>query len=176
MLRRLACLVLSLVFVLTFCSCAKKKKAEQPVTTGFECDVDVQYKDMNVKGHLTRTSAGTLRMDVTEPKTLNGLSMEWDGNNITFKLHGLSFGVNPDSVPQSALGKSMLEAFDAALGVRDSGTVTKDGLSTTGQSAAGAFELISDPDTGALLTLKIPSSELTATFSNFSIKTNATSK
>lgn len=172
MLRRFVCLMLSLVFVLTFCSCAKRKKAEQPVTTGFECDVDVQYQDMDVKGHLTRTSAGTLRMDVTEPATLNGLTMEWDGNDITLKLHGLSFGVNPDAIPQSALGKSMLEAFDAALGIRGSGKVTKDGVSTTGQSAAGQFELTSDPDTGALLTLKIPSSELTATFSNFQMTAN----
>lgn len=167
MLRRLACLLLSLALMLTVCACAKQKKSEQPVTIGFECDVDVQYGDMNVKGHLTRSSAGTLHMDVTEPKSLNGLSMEWDGSNITLKLHGFSFGVNPDTVPQSGLIKSMLEAFDSTVGSRDSGKVTKDGLLTVGQSASGEFEILSDPDNGNLLSLKIPSAELTATFSNF---------
>ena len=82
MLRRLSCLLLSALTLFSLSACSSGKKGtEEPVTAGFECDMDVQYRDMDVKGHLTRQTAGTLRMEVTEPASLNGLSMEWNGEN-----------------------------------------------------------------------------------------------
>lgn len=60
-------------------------------------------------------SAGTLKMEFTEPATLNGMSMEWDGETSRSKLAGLSFGVDPAAVPESALGKGLLDALDAGL-------------------------------------------------------------
>lgn len=173
MLRRFTSLILAILVILSFAACSKKKNSEQPVTIGFSCDVEVQYEEMNVKGHLTRSSAGTLIFDVTEPKTLNGLSMQWNGENITLKLHGLSFGVDPDAVPQSALGKNILSVLDAALGVRESGELTDEGLITKGSSSSGEFEIISDPETGSLIKLTIPSVGLTAKFSSFSLSSNS---
>ena len=179
-LSRLSLSVLTLCFlctalVLSACS-SKKNGAEEPVTAGFECDMDVQYRDMEVKGHLTRQTAGTLLLEVTEPATLNGLSMEWDGENVQLRLHGLSFDVDPSAIPQSALGKGILGALDTALGLHEDRTVTEEGVSTKGSTLDGEFTLVSDPETGNLLSLTIPSLELTAQFSNFTQNGAAESK
>jgi|LSQX01.1.fsa_nt_gb hypothetical protein len=169
MLRRFTSLTLVVLIVLCFAACSKKADAEKPVVTGFSCDVEVKYGEMDVKGRLTRSSAGTLIFDVNEPKTLNGLSMQWNGETISLKLHGFSFGVDPETVPQSALGKCILGVLDAALGMHDGGKVTDEGLVTKGSSSSGEFEILSDPKTGSLLRLRIPSENLTATFSNFKL-------
>ncbi|HHV50496.1 MAG TPA: hypothetical protein GXX54_02160 [Clostridiales bacterium] len=168
MLRRVLSLTLCLLVVLSFAACSKKGKAEKPVTTGFSCDVEASYDDMNVKGRLTRSSAGTLTFEVTEPESLKGLSMQLNGDSISIKLFGLSFDVKPENIPQTALGKSMLSALDSALDAKDQGEITEEGLVTKGSTPAGDFEIVSDPKTGNLLKLRIPSANLAATFSNFS--------
>lgn len=156
------------------CKDSGSGSTEQPVSTGFECDVDLTYGQLNVQGHLTRLSAGTLTLDLTAPQTLNGLSMQWDGETISLKMHGLSFGLDPAAIPETALGKSLLEALDAiqlpGSGNPDS-TLTDEGVLTRGNSTAGSFEFLSDPETGSLLSLKVPDANLTATFSNFQLKT-----
>lgn len=114
-------------------------------------------------------SAGTLKMEFTEPATLNGMSMEWDGETISVKYAGLSFGVDPAAVPESALGKGLLDALDAGFRSGGEGQMTDKGLSVTGQSVNGQFEMLSDPQTGQLLSLKIPELKVAATFSNFQI-------
>ena len=69
MTRRFFGLCLALLMALLLCTAcnSQNKNPEKPVTTGFACDVDMTYQDMRVKGHLTRMSAGTLKMEFTEP-------------------------------------------------------------------------------------------------------------
>ena len=70
---------------------------------------------MQVKGHLTRLTTGTLSLDIDEPETLKGMTMQWDGETVSVKMYGLSFGLDPAAVPETALGRSLLAALDAAL-------------------------------------------------------------
>lgn len=171
MTRRFFGLALVLVLALTLltaCSPAAKEP-EKPVTTGFSCDVDMTYQDMQIKGRLTRMSAGMLKMEFEEPATLNGMSMEWDGEEVKVRMGALSFGVTPDQIPESALGRSVMEALDAGFRAEGSAAVTDKGLSTKGESVNGQFEILSDPTTGQLISLKIPAIGLTAAFSNFQL-------
>ena len=173
MLRRLAraALPLLLCTALLFLSACSPggKEAQEPVTAGFECDIAVQYQEMDVKGHLTRRTAGSLVLEITEPSTLNGLSIEWDGEGITMKIHGLAFDIDPSALPESALGQGLLSALDATVGQREERTQTQEGLATSGSITQGEFTLVSDPETGSLLSLSIPAMGLTAEFSNFTL-------
>ncbi len=163
-----------LCLVLAMSSCKKSGgKAEAPVVTGFECDVKLTYRDMDIAGHLTRLNAGTLTLAFTEPASLKDMTMMWDGENISMKMYGLTFGVDPSEVPESALGKGIIDALDVAFrGGAAKGEVTDEGVKTQGDSVNGQFELLSDPDSGSLLALKVPSLNLTASFSNFAVKTS----
>ena len=64
--------------------------------------------------------------------------------------------------------KGILDALDAVAG-KEGGALTDDGLLTAGSALNGEFEILSDPDTGHLLSMKIPSLNLTAVFSNFEV-------
>ena len=177
MLRRLFGLLLVVCCVTLIAGCKEGKgvgNAENPVTTGFECDVEIQYTDMNLKGHLIRSTAGTMSLAVSEPESLSGFTMLWDGEKISFKLNGFSFDVNPEVIPQGALGKSVLGALDDALSHPTQGETTEAGLVTKGTTPSGDYEIVSNPKTGALLSLKVPSANLAATFSNFEITSTTT--
>ena len=159
-----------LIIAVSVGACAARRKAsELPITAGFECDVDKTHQDMTNKGHLTRVAAGTLTLTIDKPSTLKGLSMEWNGDDITIKMMGLSFGIDPSEVPQTALGKCMLDALDSAVRLTDKGEKTSEGLKLIGKSLNGDFEIVSDPETGYLVSLSIPSLRVKATFTNFEL-------
>ena len=166
MLRRLTCLAM-ISILLFLCACSKYTSKEEPVTTDFECDVDVKYQDMNVKGHLTRSTAGTLTLDIDAPESLKGMTMIWNGESVSFKMYGLTFNVNPDSIPQSSLGQGIVNSLDAAMSKNTEKKVTDEGIVTKGEIEGGEFEIVSDSTTGNLISLSIPSLELEANFSNF---------
>ena len=164
----LACACLIGCFALSGCS---QKEPEPPVVTGFSCTMQVQYGDMAVEGRLTRQSAGLLTMELTSPETLKDLTLEWDGEEVSVKLYGLSFGVDPSTFPSTALGSSLLSALDTAMRLPAGGQLTAEGLQTVGGELGGEFTLLSDPDTGALLSLSIPSAGIQASFSDFQLLT-----
>lgn len=171
--RFAACLLLLAACLCCLSACTRHDPPQEPVAAGFECDVALHYRDMDVKGHLTRVSAGTLKMDIAEPASLKGMTMEWDGETISVKMYGMTFGVDPATIPESALGKGLLDVFDAIVRKKDGGTLTDEGLKTAGDSLNGEFEVLSDPTTGSLLSMKIPELNLSAEFSNFQVTTNA---
>ncbi|MCL2884372.1 MAG: hypothetical protein FWF49_02655, partial [Oscillospiraceae bacterium] len=153
------------LFLLSACKGASSG-AQKPTLTSFSCQAAITYQGLTIKGKLSRQAAGTLTLDITEPPSLAGMTMSWDGQTVTLKMNGLSFGVDPATVPQTALGKVIINALDAAVGKKD-GTLTPSGYEVSGSDAGGSFTLVSDPDTGALLTLTVPSADLTAVFSDF---------
>lgn len=160
-MRRLAWLLAAMV-LLTGCS---RRTAAEPIGEGFSCAVEAVYRELQVRGTLTREAAGTLTMQFTAPDTLNGMTARWDGSDVTLTMHGMSFAMDPASVPESALGEEIVAAFDAAL--RGEGERTqKDGkLTVRDQGANGEYTLVFDADTGHPLSLSVPSLPLTATFS-----------
>lgn len=162
-------LALCLVFCLLFIGCSRKPSAE-PISADFVCDFRAQYNDMTAEGTLTRRTAGTLLLEFSKPETLDGLSAEWDGEKVTLQYLGLSYDVDPDKLPESALGEGLLSAFDAVL--REEGTKTEqDGkVTVTGITGKAEYTYVYDSASGAPLSLSIPSVPLTVTFSN--IQTN----
>ncbi len=170
MSRRLLALVCACLLGCTALSGCSQKEPEPPVVTGFTCNMQVQYGEMEVEGRLTRQSAGLLTMDITAPETLKDMTLEWDGEEVSVKMYGLSFGVDPATFPSTALGNSLLAAFDAATRLQN-GQLTGEGVKTVGEELGGEFTLLSDPDTGYLLSLSIPSAGVQATFSDFQVLT-----
>lgn len=163
MSRRILVLCFTCLIILTGCS---RKQPTEPVAVDFVCEFQAQYNDLTATGTLTRRTAGTLLLQFSKPETLAGLSAEWNGEKVTLKYGGLSYDVDPDKLPESALGEGLITAFDAALrgdGERQEadGKVTVSGLSGNAQ-----YTYVYDASTGMPLSLSIPSLPLTVTFSN----------
>ncbi len=163
MSRRLALFCLS---VLLLCTGCRPKQTAEPVATDFVCTFRAEYNDLVAVGTLTRRTAGTLLLEFDKPETLNGLSAEWDGEKVTLKYLGLSYDVDPQKLPENALGEGLLSAFDTALRGEGERTESNGKITVNGLSGNAAYTYVYDANSGAPLSLTIPSIPLTVTFSN----------
>ncbi len=150
--------------VLLMAGCGKGGlAAAKPVTAGFSCGVTADYRGMAVKGTLSRTQDGRLRMHITQPPTLSGMVVNWDGKAMTMELGGMQVPVNAAKVPQGALVKSLLSVLTAAP---KEGEMTDDGYVLEGEVDGKAYTIVCAPDTGLIRSLRVPEDELTVTFEN----------
>lgn len=165
-MRRLWCVLVAVVLLVAGC----RPSAAEPQSAEFSCTVEATYRELNVKGTLTRYGAGTLALAFDEPETLNGLTVRWDGEAITLSLHGLEFTADAASVPESALGTEIVAALDAAL--RGEGERREAGgvLTVNGSGPNGAYTLTFDAQSGVPLALSVPSLPLTVTFSEVMVQ------
>ncbi len=140
-----------------------------PIAVGFSCEAEGTLKGDPIAGSIQRSGAGLLRMSLTQPDELNGLTMTWDGQTVTLDMLGLQWSLDPEKVPRAALGKRVLQSLDAVVYSTADGVLTEDGrLKTVGDAETGVpYTLYSDPESGALLSLEIPSEELYLVFSDF---------
>ena len=144
-----------------------RSKPTAPVTTGFSCTATADYNGLALKGTLTRRIASTLTLTLDEPATLKGLTLRWEEDALTAELHGITATLDPSQLPQAGAIPLLLRTLDAAATLTDGGERTADGLTFRGETDFGSYTLVSDPETGNLLTLDIPSAPLTVTFSDF---------
>lgn len=149
-----------------------------PVTEHFRCEADVVCGGERFSGTLMRGAAGTLRWEMTAPESVRGCAFGWDGEALTLTAQGLSFAVEPTSLPETAPVRVLLSALDAvALTDRQTAPIAaSDGAArTAGRCSAGSFVLLSDPATGALRALSVPERAVEIRFSAFA-KTDVTSE
>ena len=165
MVRRVLGLIVTGMWFVT-AGCAPKTQAP-PVTTDFSCRIQANYGDMAVTGELTRHSAGTLELTFSQPDTLDGLTALWDGETVTLQMYGLSFSVDPASVPESALGEELIAVLDAALRGESQGRQENGNMVFEGQGKNGAYTLICNGESGYPVSLTVPSLPLYAEFSEF---------
>ena len=153
------------VGLLCLCMAGCKKQAVAPAaTTDFSCNVRAVYDGLAVTGTLVRRSAGTLELAFTSPETLNGLTAVWDGEDVTLQMHGLSFSVNADALPEQALGEGVLAALDSALDKTMTPKLEGDTAVYEGTVEQGTYTLVCDKTSGKPLSLTMPSLQLQVTF------------
>ena len=142
-----------------------------PVTEGFRCEADVCLSGETYSGTLTRAAAGTLTWEMTAPASVRGWIFRVDGETVTLSVQGLSYAVEPASLPETAPVRVLATALDAVTRMdRRAGTVAaEDGAGrTVGTCSAGSFVLVSDFDTGCLRSMSLPERGMEIRFSAFS--------
>lgn len=135
-----------------------------PQTTGFSCEITAVCDDLTVQGTLSRPTAEQLSLTVTQPETLSGLALAWDGTALSARWHGLSVPLDRELLPDTSLIEGLISSLDAALGAAGTGTVTEEGTVIEGQAGGHPFCLIADPATGMLRSLDIPDLDIAVTF------------
>jgi hypothetical protein len=157
--------------MLTVCvllgGCATPATAQPPTTNGFTCRVTADYDGLVFAGSLQRKAGESLTLAVQEPTTLQGLTLSWDGQALTAAIHGISATVDAQKIPQAAVMPLLLNVLDAAAETATDGEKTADGWQLSGEWEGTAYTLVSDPQTGNLISVSVPSVPLTVRFSDF---------
>ena len=152
--------------------CGKRRAdAAQPVTTGFTCEVNIAYRDLALKGQLSRVQDGRLLVTLSEPPSLSGMAISWDGKEMAMELGGLRVPVNAENVPQSALVKRLLSVLSSEP---TDGELTEEGYTVPGEVDGEGYTIVCAPDTGLIRSLTVPDDELEIVFSEMALLTSAT--
>ncbi len=134
-----------------------------PVTDGFTCHAAIQYREMAVEGTLASTQDGKLTLAFSLPKSLQGVTLGFDGTEMTMELGGMSLTLPTEKVPESALIRCLLGVLTAA---HPKGSVTEEGYVISGEAEGKAYALVCDPTSGLPLSLSVPEEELEAVFTD----------
>ena len=160
---------LRLLLLLPLClliGCNRPAVATPPTATGFSCTAVGTYRGEEIAGTLTRASAGLLTVTLTRPAALEGLTMEWNGESVSLGMLGLQWSLDPEKVPEAALGEQLLLALDTLVYSAGDSETDAEGRVVT-RDADNTFTIYSDPNSGALLALEVPNAALSLTFSDF---------
>ncbi len=155
--------------LLLLVGCAVGKKEVQPVTRGFTCRTAIEYRELELDGQLTCFDNGKLQLAFSRPLSLSGITIAWDGENMTMELGGVSIRVAEEKIPESALVKGLLQVLTAEAAA---GVVSKEGYVFTGEVDGQAYTLVCDATTGLPRSLSVPENELHASFTETSLLTS----
>ena len=167
-LQQLSVWVCCVLMLVGLVGCTTTGKGVQPVTSGFTCLAEISYRELELGGQLTRYDDGKMVLTFAEPSSLSGLSVGWNGQDMTMELAGMSIAIAEDKVPQSALIKGLLHVLSAEV---TDGEREDDEYIITGTVDGMAYTLACDAATGLPQSLSMPDNELQARFSQVRLLT-----
>ena len=144
--------------------CAADNHADRlPITQDFSCHATITYHDLSLQGDLCCSAADGLQMTFSEPKSLQNITIGWNGNDVSMKLAGMTVALNADSVPQGALLACLLAVLNAAPTDRQT---ADEGLLLTGTVQDCAYVAVFDPETGLIRSISVPEQSVEAVFTD----------
>lgn len=159
-----------LLFATAFVSCRAHeeqagRQAADALSGAFSCTADVTLNGRNYTVNIVRLADGGSTVQFIRPAELAQLAFVSNKEGISVRYGTLQAKLDAASVPQSAVCKALLGAFETAA---QNGSATRQGSNVVikGQSAAGPFVLVLDGKSQPK-TLRIPRLNLTASIHNF---------
>ena len=163
---------LLLVFLVSFAGCAKGSDAQNvSMDDEFSCIANVHYNGTKIKAFITKQSSGYYTIEMIEPGNLKGIVLQWDGGDLSVGYKGLSVSIDPALLPDTAFGSILINSFNMAA-KKDGYQITNDGeiVKLEGISESGAFSIVLDKTTGTLISVDVPSMNLSATFEEYTVQ------
>ena len=162
------CGVLAITAMVFLCLCGCGKKGDiQPVTDGFTAQTAIRYKDMDIQGQFSCSTDGRVNMVFSLPKSLDGVTLGWNGSEMQMGLGGMTITVSEDSMPDGGLIRCLTRVLAAVSpkGGKREGT----DYVITGVVGDSSYTLVCDTATGLPKSLSVPDEQLEVTFSEVTV-------
>ena len=177
MFKKLGCVLAACALLLALGGCKARdggeaglEKARQQLGQSFETTARVKYRELEAVMKLYKKPMNCAAVTFEAPDSLRDMKMTFFTDRVTFSYKDLSFDFVPDSVPGKAASKLVVDAVNAALADEGVKVERQEGrLLVSGQLDGGEFLLTVDAESGNILKLSIPESELELEILNFKI-------
>ena len=162
---------LLLVFLVLFAGCKGPAAPTASMDEKFTCIAKLNYNGSEFKAAVTKESPGCYTIEIIEPVNLRGIMLQWNDGDLSVGYKGLSVKIDPALLPDTAFGAILINSFNAAAG-EDGYRITNDGdtVRLEGTSESGDFSIVLDKETGMLMSIDVPSVNLTAIFEEYAAK------
>lgn len=152
-------LTIILLCLLTGCKTIKNVvKAKSPdLNKSFTAEVVIDYDGSEIKGIVTRYGTGLWAMEITEPKSMAGLKINYDDDGVTASLGELNFNIPLEQVSNNAIFAQLFNAIDSAAALNELDYAqTENGVTYTGNTDYGTYILTFNPDNYTLTDISLP--------------------
>ena len=156
------CAVVCLWLSLTACA----KPPVTPVADGFRCRVSLDYGGAVYEATLDRLDASQAMLTIAKPETLKGLTMTWNGQEVSMTYAGMTMSLEEASLPVSAAVKLLCRTLDACRDQAEARSVCE------GTIEGIPYTVTFDDQTGMPLTLSVPSVPIQVVFSAWEMPTD----
>lgn len=169
MLKKIIALSLCSILLFTGCVFNKPKESASPdLNRLFSCNAEIRYGDFEMSAVLKRLGDGMWEAECSAPKTLAGVKLSYNGDDITASFKGLSFSIPKTAAPVKSIFQLAFSVIDKTAAGGELPMIEKDGvLIFSGEAEQGKFEVRTDKETGNLLGFSMPAYELEITCSDF---------
>ncbi len=150
------------IFLLSGCA---RNTDEKQLTADFKAAYIAQYRGLTVKGRLLTTRQGNFNLNVSQPKTLEGLEADYKNGVLTLGRQGISCTADEAYLPQNAfpeLLRQLLRGISDGRAVFD--RAQDDGLHYKLSTDGGSCEITAGSG-GNIKKLSLDSPKLSVTFS-----------
>ncbi len=164
------------VFLLFLPGCKTKTSPLQippQLERPFQAKAVIEYDDLSVSALFFREEGNTFRIEFQEPKTLEGMSMLFEPDQITISYRGLTGSYRSGSLPQAAVGQLLTEAVGLICRGENLQLELNESVLEAKGVLAGKEDFFSatiDPQSGALQTLTISNQNFEVAFQDFSFQ------
>ena len=163
---RLRVISLCLLFVI-FCGCSGKPESVTVNLRSISFNADIEYYNENFSCNCITDESGNLRINMTAPENLDGLSIAFSGDSCVMDYNGLTVDNAEHFLPENY----SLAIIREALRLCDGGIceAKKHRFCYSGELDGIKFDLTVSP-TGLPIVLSVPENGLKVNFKNVTIK------
>ena len=154
--------------LLLFTSCSGEILKPQPpdMDIPYKIGAEITFDDFEAKAELQRQSVGKWTMAFSEPYALSGLTLSFDGGEITAELEGITAEVT-ESESYTSLASIILSALDnAAVGEGFDLVTTDEIIQLSGKTEYGDYTLKFDKASKMPVSLAIDGRKISVAFSD----------
>ncbi|MBR3268904.1 MAG: hypothetical protein IKI58_09350 [Oscillospiraceae bacterium] len=156
--------------LLTGCTAAEKETAFSPhLTDSYTVQAEMTYTDGGTASlKLTRTQAEQWEAEFSEPASLSGMVLSFDGNAVSASYKGLAFTVPKSALPAKNMLVMVTEIMDAVGSQKEIPCKKQDDGTWTGSGdCSGGSYTVTFSGSGEPVALEIPSQPLYIQFTEY---------
>ena len=159
--------IFAAALTLLCCGGCGKQTTIDPITDGFTAQASIRYKEMDVQGQFSCSADGRVTMVFVQPKSLDGVTLGWNGSEMQMRLGGMTIAVAEDSMPDGGLIRCLAVVLSAVQ--PKEGEISGRDYVISGDADGTAYTLVCDAETGLPKSLTVPDADLTAEFTQVTI-------
>jgi hypothetical protein len=142
----------------------------------FTCTANITTEDLTAVGKLSRYGVESWEIEFSEPETLSGVTLTFDGVNSEASYKGLSFSMPKSAVPVNSMLLCLATAVDEISTSDEKECTSSEGFFTfKGSTDCGDYILNVKEDTGNIATFSMKNLGLNIVFSDVSTLETETS-
>lgn len=140
--------------------------ANEILTKTFNANANIKMQDITLNADVNRTSPNSITLAIIEPTTLEGMNLQYNGEEISINYKGMTLGLDKNSKGLSSVASILMKSIETATA--GTGLEIKsenNSIIVNGATDTGDFSIQLDPSNNSIATIKAPDLDFSCEFS-----------